>query len=211
MTFARTWIKVPFMRFGRSITDKGGAAAMASTRALAPGLERAACHGSLVFKETSTSLENAFGGSATPSESSTALDPPPSQLPASPSNGWADGPAALPLTPSVSPPTLAPTARQAPRMVPHMSRCMAATVEGFGLTPGRSLAPTRYPRRPLGGRVMSESFVHKSTIAGCGYLPSHLPSGPHARGTPCRTRTTTLRLSMIRHDGICFRLHRLPL
>jgi hypothetical protein len=55
---------------------------------------------------------------------------------------------------------------------------MAAIVEGFALTAGRSLAPARYPVALL----MSESFVHKSTIAGCGYLPGRLPSGPHEEG-----------------------------
>jgi hypothetical protein len=104
MTFARTWIKVPFMRFGRSITDKDGPTTTASTRALASGPEQPACHGPLMFNETST-LENARGGSAPPSESRTALDPPRSQLPALASNVTADGPAALPLMPPVlSPP-----------------------------------------------------------------------------------------------------------
>jgi hypothetical protein len=187
MTFARTWIKVPFMRFDRSIVDKAGTATTASTRTLAPGVERAAWYGSPMFKETST-LENPSGGAATPNESSADVDPPRSQLPPSASIG-SDGPeSALPLMPSVSPPTLAPTARQPARTVPHTPHCMAATVEGLGTHCWSKPCFSSVSRRPLAERVMSESFVHKSTIAGCGYSPSHLPSGPHARGTPCRTK-----------------------
>jgi hypothetical protein len=113
MTFARTWIKVPFMRFDRSIVDKAGTA---STRTLAPGLEGAAWYGSPMFKETST-LENASGGPATPNDSSTDVDPPRSQ-PTLASDWATDGPAAMPLMPSLSPLTLKPTARQPGRTVP---------------------------------------------------------------------------------------------
>jgi hypothetical protein len=144
MTFARTWIKVPFMRFGRRITDKDGPTTTASTRALASGPEQPACHGPLMFNETST-LENARGGSAPPSESRTALDPPRSQLPALASNVTADGPAALPLMPPVlSPPPSRLLQGRVPRTGPYTPHCMAAAVEGCALTAGRSLVATRH-------------------------------------------------------------------
>jgi hypothetical protein len=75
MTFARTWTKVPFMRFDRRMVDRGGtAAATASARALALGLGRMGCHGLPMGKEAST-LGNASGECATPNKFSTDPGP----------------------------------------------------------------------------------------------------------------------------------------
>jgi hypothetical protein len=151
MTFARTWIKVPFMRFGRSITDKDGPAATASTRALASGLEQPACHGPLIFNETST-LENARGGSAPPSESRTALDPPRSQLPALASDRRTDAPAALSLMPSLSP--LTPTARQS--AFHHGRHCRGVRTHCWSKPCSSSV-----PGRPLDERIVCPQEHHR--------------------------------------------------
>jgi hypothetical protein len=178
MTFARTWTKVPFMRFDRRMVDRGGtAAATASARALALGLGRMGCHGLPMGKEAST-LGNASGECATPTEFSTDPGPRRSQLASLASNGTADGPEwALPLMPLLSPPpTLAPGTRQAARGVAYKP-CSMAAVAWFGL-PGRRLAPPRVSIALL----MSGSFVHRYTIAGCRSFARPLPSGPHKEG-----------------------------
>jgi hypothetical protein len=178
MTFARTWAKVPFMRFDRRMVDRGGtAAATASARALALGLGRMGCHGLPMGKEAST-LGNASGECATPTEFSTDPGPRRSQLASLASNGTADGPEwALPLMPLLSPPpTLAPGTRQAARGVAYKP-CSMAAVAWFGL-PGRRLAPPRVSIALL----MSGSFVHRYTIAGCRSFARPLPSGPHKEG-----------------------------
>jgi hypothetical protein len=166
------------MRFDRRIVDRGGtAAATALARALALGLGRMDCHGLLMGKEAST-FGNASGECATPTEFSTDLDPRRSQPSPLAFNGAADGPEwALSRMPLLSPPpTLAPGTRQAARGVGYKP-CSLAAVAWFGL-PGRRLAPPRLSITLL----MSGSFVHRHTIAGCRCFARPLPSGPHKEG-----------------------------
>jgi hypothetical protein len=165
------------------MVDRGGtAAATASARALALGLGRMGCHGLLMGKEAST-LGNASGECATPTEFSTDRGPRRSQLPPLASNGTADDPEwTLPRMPLLFLPTLASSAAEAAHTVTHRPRSVPVAVEWLGLTASRGLPPTRYSA-PL---LMSGSFVHKSTIAGCRCFASHLPSGPHSRGCRCR-------------------------
>jgi hypothetical protein len=156
------------------MVDRGGTAATASARALALGLGRMDCHGLLMGKEAST-LGNASGECATPTEFITDRGPRRSQPSSLASNGPADGPEwAVSLMFSVSPPpTLALGTRQAARRVAHKP-CSMAAFSWFGL-PGRRLAPPRVSIALL----MSGSFVHRHTIAGCRRFARPLPSGPH--------------------------------
>jgi hypothetical protein len=135
-------------------------------------------------KEAST-LGNASGECATPTEFITDRGPRRSQPSPLASNGPADGPEwALSRMPSRFPPTLASSATEAAHTVTHRPRFVPVAVEWLGLPAGRRLPPTRYSE-PL---LMSGSFVHKSTIAGCRCFASHLPSGPYSRGCRCRQR-----------------------
>lgn len=173
MTFARTWIKVPFMRFDRG--DVGTAATAvdvelsASTGASAARPERLRGHGSLRIEQASA-VATGTNRSVEPSKFVASLGPLWTQLP---STEPAHLVACLQSTELMisSPPTLPPVGDQAARMVAKPRFMSAAPTRPACIAP-RTLHPAIT-------FSMSESFVHRSNIAGCGCFARRLPSAPY--------------------------------
>jgi hypothetical protein len=165
------------MRFDRGRTSTEGAAAAtaaevelsASTRASATRPERLHRRGSLRIEQAT-----AINRSVAPSKFVTDPSPLWSQLPSTEPSHLVVCSQSTELMFS-SPPILPSAADQAARMV--------------------ASKPSVYVRGPYAARIhcsrklhpattffMSESFVHRSNIAGCRRFASHLPSGPHEEG-----------------------------
>jgi hypothetical protein len=184
MSFARTWGKVPFMRFGSTMTKKEGTAARGNRRQpgrLDSGLggETRACqlgHGSLVLIER-PGFAATIGRSATPANLVADLDPAWSHLSSLAWSRVSDTPqAALPLMPAPTPP---PTRKGQTVNRASFTLCWIATAARWS-----EVSAGRWPTltQDAISRFMSGSFVHRSIIAGCRCFSSRLPSGPHEEG-----------------------------
>jgi len=178
MTFARTWIKVLFMRFDRGMTGDHRTAATAvdvelsaSAGASATRPERLRCRGSLRIERACTQA-TATNRSVGPSRFITDPGPLWSQLPSTEPSPLVACPQSTELMTSSPPPTLPPATDQAAHMVPSKTRFMSAA-------PARLACIAPLKLHPVITFFMSESFVHRSNIAGCGCFASHLPSAPY--------------------------------
>jgi hypothetical protein len=180
MTFARTWAKVLFMRFDRGMTGEDGSAATAvdvestaSTGDSGTRPERLRSHGSLRI-ERASALATATNRSAAPSKFITDPDPLWSQLTSTEPSPLVACPQSTKLMISSSP-ILLPAAHQAARLVASKPRFMSAA-------PARLACIVPPKLHPAITFFMSESFVHRSNIAGCECFARRLPSGPHEEG-----------------------------